>query len=127
MSELRLLTDASQLDYSKLIEPQSGELIVPVVCIDSFKMVSEGLGAYRMQGFANQAAVETTLKTGRATFFSRKRSGLWVKGEESGNFLIVRASYTDCDFDSILYDVDAQGPTCHKGPNSCFEINDEGE
>lgn len=122
MNTLRILESSAQLDFSKLMVPETGELIVPVVCIDSARLATEGIAAYRMQGFANREAIDATLETGRATFYSRKRDRLWTKGEESGNFLIVRAAYTDCDSDSVLLDVDAQGPTCHTGQNSCFEM-----
>lgn len=127
MNDLREIIRAEQLDYSKMAVAESGELVVPVVCIDTVRFATEGLAAYRMQGFANQLAIEMTLQTHKATFYSRKRNGLWTKGEESGNFLIVRAAYTDCDYDSVLLDVDARGPTCHTGANSCFQLMDEGE
>jgi phosphoribosyl-AMP cyclohydrolase len=128
MSELRELYSADQLDYTKLIEPKTGEPIVPVVCIDGLKMARQGLLAYRMQGFANEAAIEKTLATRQATFYSRTRSGLWTKGEESGNFLIVRAAFTDCDADSVLLDVSAAGPSCHTGAETCFvEPSEQGE
>lgn len=121
MSNLRTVTSAEELNYTKLIEPITGEFIVPVVCIDAERLAMDGLWAYRMQGFANKAAVERTLETRNATFYSRSKSGLWTKGEESGNFLIVRAAYTDCDFDSLLLDIEPIGPTCHTGTPSCFE------
>ncbi|MEK7599976.1 MAG: phosphoribosyl-AMP cyclohydrolase [Patescibacteria group bacterium] len=121
MSELRTINDAEELNYGNLIDPVSGEGIVPVVCIDTMKLETEGLAAYRMQAYATRFAMVQTLGTGIATFWSRSRQGLWVKGAESGNFLIVRGAYTDCDADSVLLDVEAMGPSCHTGANSCFE------
>ncbi len=126
MNQLRELVSADRLDYDKLIDPASGEGIVPVTCVDSFRLATEGLMAFRMQGFANEEAVAMTLGIGKATFFSRERQQLWTKGEESGNFLLVRAAYTDCDADSLLLDVDAQGPSCHTGAETCFVDPDAG-
>ncbi|HEX5744324.1 MAG TPA: phosphoribosyl-AMP cyclohydrolase [Candidatus Saccharimonadales bacterium] len=120
MNRLREINSADQLDYGKLTDPVSGEGIVPVICVDSAILATEGLLALRMQGFANEEAVAVTLEIGRATFFSRERQKLWTKGEESGNLLLVRAAYTDCDADSLLLDVDAQGPSCHAGAETCF-------
>lgn len=119
MSEFRIVTSATELDYSKLRIPGSEVGVVPVVCQD---VSLDGLLAYRMQGFANLDAVAVTLATRRATFWSRKRNGLWTKGEESGNFLLVNQAYTDCDADSLLLDVSAQGPTCHLGAETCFTL-----
>lgn len=127
MNNLRLLISAEQLDYTKIIASKSEVGLVPVVCIDAERMAVDGLLAYRMQGFANQEAVERTLEIGMATFYSRKRNGLWTKGEESGNSLIVRGAYTDCDQDSLLLDVDAQGPSCHLKAETCFSLPTIGE
>jgi phosphoribosyl-ATP pyrophosphohydrolase/phosphoribosyl-AMP cyclohydrolase len=73
-----------------------------------------------MLGFMNQEAWEKTLKSGRVTFFSRTKNRLWTKGEESGNFLIVKEVFTDCDNDTLLITADPVGPTCHTGDISCF-------
>ncbi len=78
-------------------------------------------GTLLMQGYANQEALGKTLETGRATFYSRSRQSLWEKGETSGNWLNVQSVSTDCDQDSILYQVIPNGPTCHRGTNSCFD------
>lgn len=121
MSELRKLNDAAELNYGNLSDPVSGEGIVPVVCVDANKLETEGLAAYRMQAYATRLAMAQTLGTGIATFWSRSRQGMWVKGASSGSFLIVRAAYTDCDADSVLLDVEPMGPTCHTGADSCFE------
>ncbi|MDQ3159267.1 MAG: hypothetical protein M3P98_04000 [bacterium] len=101
--------------------------LVPVVCLDSSLMAEEGLRAYRMQAYANQEAVIRTLEIGKATFWSRSRASIWTKGETSGNELILRGIYTDCDGDSVLYDVIARGPSCHTGAETCFEIPTIGE
>lgn len=122
MSELRTITSAEELDFGKLTDPQSGEGILPVVCIDESRLISLGLAAYLMQGYANFEAVAETLQSGRATFWSRSKQRLWTKGEQSGNFLLVTAAYSDCDMDSLLLNVEPQGPACHTGSRSCFEI-----
>jgi phosphoribosyl-ATP pyrophosphohydrolase/phosphoribosyl-AMP cyclohydrolase len=79
-------------------------------------------GAVLMVGFMNYAAVERTLNTGRATFFSRTRNQLWTKGETSGNFAQVVWIRTDCDRDTLLLAVRVQGDgrICHQGTVSCF-------
>ena len=79
-------------------------------------------GRVRMLGYMNRAALETTLETGDVTFFSRSKQRLWVKGETSGNTLKVVSVHGDCDDDAILILAEPQGPTCHKGDDSCFAI-----
>ena len=77
-------------------------------------------GAVLMQGFMNKESLVETLDTGKATFFSRSKQGLWIKGETSGNFLNVHEVITDCDQDSLLIACTPIGPTCHLGTESCF-------
>ena len=77
-------------------------------------------GAVLMQGYMNQASLAATLETGKATFFSRSKQALWVKGETSGNFLNVKQVLTDCDNDSLLIACLPIGPSCHLGTESCF-------
>jgi len=77
-------------------------------------------GAVLMQGYMSQASLEQTLNTGKATFFSRSKQALWVKGETSGNFLNVKQVLTDCDQDSLLIACQPIGPSCHLGTESCF-------
>ena len=73
-----------------------------------------------MLGFTNREAVELTLKTKTAWFWSRSRETLWNKGESSGHFLFVKKIVTDCDTDTLLYFCEPMGPTCHTGAESCF-------
>jgi phosphoribosyl-AMP cyclohydrolase len=75
----------------------------------------------------NEAAWDATLRRGRATFFSRSRQRLWEKGETSGNTMHVREMRIDCDGDSVLLRVDADGPACHTGERSCFFTSVERE
>jgi phosphoribosyl-AMP cyclohydrolase / phosphoribosyl-ATP pyrophosphohydrolase len=86
-------------------------------------------GQVRMVGWMNQAALDETLRSRRATFFSRSRGRLWTKGESSGNTLEVREVYADCDADTLLVLVDPIGPTCHTGRSTCLfrELTSESE
>ena len=77
-------------------------------------------GAVLMLGFTNREAVELTLKTRTAWFWSRSRRKLWNKGETSGHFLHVKKVAADCDTDTLLYLCLPDGPTCHTGAESCF-------
>jgi phosphoribosyl-ATP pyrophosphohydrolase/phosphoribosyl-AMP cyclohydrolase len=80
-----------------------------------------------MLGFMNSEAFEKTRKEGRVTFYSRTKERLWTKGEESGHFLNVVDITPDCDKDSLLVRVHAEGPACHTGEVSCFGVEvDEG-
>lgn len=77
-------------------------------------------GAVLMQGFMNIEALTETLKTEKATFFSRSKQRLWMKGESSGNTLDVKQVLADCDKDCLLIAAAPNGPTCHLNTNSCF-------
>ena len=80
-----------------------------------------------MVGFMNQEAYQKTVDTGLVTFFSRTRSRLWTKGEESGNFLEVEQILVDCDADTLLIKAKPRGPVCHTGQDTCFnEVNHKG-
>ena len=98
-----------QLDFNKL------DGLVPAVIQDAAS------GRVLMVGFMNQEAWQRTLQSGFATFYSRSRNKLWLKGESSGHRLAVRSIQTDCDQDAVLIQVDALGPgVCHEGYASCF-------
>ncbi len=73
-----------------------------------------------MMAWMNQHAVELTIETKNATFFSRSRNELWVKGETSGNTQSVVSIAHDCDADTLLVLVNPAGPACHTGEVSCF-------
>ena len=79
-----------------------------------------GSGRLLMVAHMNADALAKTIETGKATFWSRSRGRLWMKGEESGNMLHVRELRVDCDQDAIWLIVDAAGPACHTGAASCF-------
>jgi phosphoribosyl-AMP cyclohydrolase len=98
------------MDYTKL------DGLVPAVVQD------EESGEVLMVGFMNEAALASTRATGFATFFSRSRQKLWLKGETSGNKLAVRHILIDCDDDTVLLKVKrlGDGNVCHTGARSCF-------
>ncbi len=91
--------------------------LIPVVVQDV------GSGAVLMLAWADREAVEKTLATGQAHFWSRSRQALWKKGETSGNTLQVEGVTADCDGDALLVRARPAGPTCHRGTRSCFEPN----
>jgi phosphoribosyl-AMP cyclohydrolase len=74
-----------------------------------------------MVGYMNREALDTTVKTGHVTFFSRSRQKLWTKGETSGHYLLLKSVATDCDGDALLVEAESLGPgVCHNGFESCF-------
>lgn len=73
-----------------------------------------------MVAFLNRAALDATLETGLAHFWSRSRQSLWCKGETSGNTLRVEQIRVDCDQDALVLVCAAAGPACHTGARSCF-------
>ncbi len=78
-------------------------------------------GRVLMVGYMNEEAFRMTVETGFATFYSRSRKKLWLKGESSGHRLVVKNIQTDCDKDAVLVAVEAIGPgVCHNGYESCF-------
>jgi phosphoribosyl-AMP cyclohydrolase len=74
-----------------------------------------------MLAYMNRESWEATLQTGKATYWSRSRQKLWLKGETSGHFQIIKAVFIDCDDDTILLQVEQLGEAaCHTGHKSCF-------
>ncbi len=98
-----------KIDFGK------GEGLVPVIVqdADTLKVL--------MLGYMNKQACDITLRTGRATFYSRSRKELWEKGETSGNSMKVKDMSVDCDADTILLKVEPKGPACHTGNETCFD------
>ena len=88
--------------------------LVPAVIQD------DSTGKVLMLGFMNEAALAKTQELKKVTFFSRSKNRLWTKGEESGNFLLLKSIESDCDNDSLLVKVDPLGPVCHKGTDTCW-------
>jgi phosphoribosyl-AMP cyclohydrolase len=97
-----------KLDWKKM------DGLIPVVVQDA--ETKEVL----MLAYANKEALIHTLKTGRATYWSRSRQQLWVKGETSGHTQKIKSVLTDCDCDTLLYIVEQKGPACHTGSHNCF-------
>ena len=77
-------------------------------------------GEVRMVAWMSREALDQTLETGYATFYSRSRGRLWMKGESSGHRLRVHSVTADCDGDTLLLGVSAEGPSCHTGAQNCF-------
>lgn len=78
-------------------------------------------GEVLMLAYINKEAWEATLSTGKATYFSRSRQTLWIKGETSGNMQVIREIRIDCDDDTVIFKVEQiGGAACHKGYRSCF-------
>ncbi|CAM1356829.1 MULTISPECIES: bifunctional phosphoribosyl-AMP cyclohydrolase/phosphoribosyl-ATP diphosphatase HisIE [Tenacibaculum] len=96
------------IDFTK------GDGLVPVIIQNNSTL------QVLMLGYMNKEAFLKTKKEKKVTFFSRSKNRLWTKGEESGNFLLVKDIQIDCDNDTILIKVVPEGPTCHKGTTSCF-------
>ena len=90
------------------------EALVPVIVQEA--TTHEGL----MLAWMNEESLNRTLETKRATYWSRSRNSIWVKGETSGHFQDVLSLSFDCDSDSILLLVNQTGAACHTGERSCF-------
>lgn len=103
-----VLIDADKLDWSK------GGGLLPAV-IQHWRS-----GAVLMLGYLSREALVQTQQSGKVTFFSRSKQRLWTKGETSGNFLLFKAAFVDCDGDALVLHAEPQGPTCHLGTASCF-------
>jgi phosphoribosyl-AMP cyclohydrolase / phosphoribosyl-ATP pyrophosphohydrolase len=91
--------------------------LVPVIIQDGHTL------EVLMLGYMNQEAYDKTVAENIVTFFSRSKNRLWTKGETSNNFLHVKDIKIDCDNDTLLIKVKADGPTCHIGNRSCFNTN----
>lgn len=104
------------LDFEK----QSG--LIPAI------VQEYGSGEVLMLAYMNEKAFENTLKTGKATYYSRSRDKIWVKGETSGHEQLVKEVRIDCDNDTVLLIVEQKGgAACHKGYKSCFHLRVDGD
>ncbi len=97
----------------KTLKFEAGGLIPAVVQNEETKEIL-------MVAYMNADTIKQTAKTGRATFWSRSRQEVWVKGETSGNFMYVKEIRVDCDCDCLVLIVNPAGPACHTGNRSCF-------
>ncbi len=109
-------TTTAELELGTTLQPKFGpDGLLP--CITSDHVTNEVL----MFAFMNAEALAHTIKSGKATYWSRSRSKLWIKGEESGNAQLVKELLVDCDQDVILLKVEnVGGAACHNGYKSCF-------
>ena len=89
--------------------------LVPAVIQDDIT------GKVLMLGFMNEAALAKTQELQKVTFYSRSKNRLWTKGEESGNFLLLKDIKVDCDNDTLLIKVNPVGPVCHTGADTCWD------
>jgi phosphoribosyl-ATP pyrophosphohydrolase/phosphoribosyl-AMP cyclohydrolase len=105
------MIDPALLDWDK------GGGLLPAVVQDADD------GAVLMLAYMNRDALAATIASGRATFWSRSKQRLWVKGETSGHHLEVRAIAADCDADTLLVLAKPAGPACHTGTRTCWGVH----
>jgi len=105
--------------YDKLKFDASG--LIPAIVQEQMS------GRVLMMAWMNRASLEKTIETGKTHFWSRSRQKFWMKGEESGNTQTVRDIAFDCDGDTLLIQVEQNGPACHEGYKSCFFRSTEGK
>lgn len=98
-----------KIDFSKYSDG-----LVPAIIQDA------ATGKVLMLGFMNEAALAKTNELQKVTFFSRSKKRLWTKGEESGNFLLLKEIAVDCDNDTLLIKANPVGPVCHTGTDTCW-------
>ncbi len=100
------------MDFEKLTWNEKG--LIPAIVQDAYT------GSVLMMAWMNRESLQITLDEGYTCFFSRSRNELWRKGKSSGNTQKVVSIDADCDGDTLLVRVAANGPACHTGANSCF-------
>ena len=100
--------DIDAIDWSK------GDGLVPAI------IQNAASGQVLMLGYMDRTALDTTVSSGKVTFFSRSKNRLWVKGKTSGHWLDFVSAEMDCDNDALLVQASPQGPTCHTGAVTCF-------
>ena len=94
---------------------KSPDGLVPAIVQDS------ATAKVLMLGYMNQEALDKTQDDGKVVFYSRSKQRLWTKGEESGNFLVVKHIAVDCDQDTLLIKAEPLGPVCHTGADTCWD------
>ena len=109
-------TNTAEIELGSMLQPKFGpDGLIP--CITTDHVTNEVL----MFAFMNAEALAHTIKTKKATYWSRSRNKLWIKGEESGNAQLVKELLVDCDQDVVLLKVEnVGGAACHNGYKSCF-------
>ena len=106
------------MNFSDFDLSKNSDALLPVVVQDSATL------KVLMVAYMNEEAFEKTKATKLATFYSRSRNALWVKGETSGNYIEGEAMYADCDNDTLLLMGKPHGPVCHRGTKSCFDTKE---
>lgn len=104
--------------YTSLLDFEKGKGLIPTIVQDITT------NQVLMMAYSNKSTVKKSLKTGKATYYSRSRKEEWIKGETSGNTQKLISAKYDCDKDTLLYKVDQTGVACHTGRYSCFEEKD---
>lgn len=107
------------------MEGAIGPMILDTIKFDENGLVPAVLqdaktGQVLMVAYMNREALEKTISSGKAVFYSRSRQKLWLKGETSGHYMNVESLRADCDMDCLLLKVTPEGPACHTGKTSCF-------
>ena len=97
--------------------------LIPAVIVDA------ATKAVLMVAYMNETSLLETIRTGKTHFWSRSRQKYWMKGESSGHTQDVKAVFTDCDKDTIVFEVVQHGAACHEGYYSCFfrKLNEQGD
>ena len=106
------------MNFSDFNLSKDSDGLLPVIVQDNVSL------KVLMLGYMNREAFDKTISTGLVTFYSRTRNTLWTKGETSCNFLHVKEILSDCDNDTLLIKAQPDGPTCHRGTESCFDTSD---
>jgi len=101
-------------DLLKKLDFEKGNGLIPVVVQDAKSK------ALLMLAYTNREALEKTLSTGYAHYWSRSRNQLWMKGETSGHTQKIKKILVDCDYDALLFLVEQKGNVCHTGKDTCF-------
>ena len=109
---IKMISFASRMSFDEFNLNADG--MIPVI-VQHYKT-----GEVLMMAYMNEEAFETTVKTGKMTYFSRSRNELWIKGETSGHYQYVKSLTIDCDKDTLLAKVDQVGVACHTGNQTCF-------
>jgi phosphoribosyl-AMP cyclohydrolase len=107
--------DSKQVEEGLQFTPKfDAQGLIPAIAQDA------QTGEVLMFAWMNREALDRTIETGRATYFSRSRGKLWLKGEQSGHFQTVRQILVDCDQDCLILKVTVDEGQCHVGYQSCF-------
>lgn len=107
--------ESKQIEESLTFSPKfDAQGLLPVIAQDA------ATGQVLMFAWMNREALDRTIETGRATYYSRSRGKLWIKGEQSGHFQQVRRILVDCDQDCLVLKVSVDQGQCHVGYQSCF-------